>query len=163
MDNSPIRSKSLNFQENYPCPVCRIGKISQMPMMEAMCCDFCHEILTVNLELQQVKMPSREPPLVWHWNGFKWTQAQLLGVELGWGYGLAAIAFVILPTTLIGITVYCFPPAADDFFTWIPLIWTVLTFLSHLAIIVWIVIEVYRVPVVAYLQAIGRWRNGLIR
>jgi hypothetical protein len=108
-------------------------------------------------------MPSREPPLVWHWNGFKWTQAQLLGVELGWGYGLAAIAFVILPTTLIGITVYCFPPAADDFFTWIPLIWTVLTFLSHLAIIVWIVIEVYRVPVVAYLQAIGRWRNGLIR
>ena len=163
MPNSPILSKSLNFQEDYPCPVCHVGKISQMPMMEVMCCDFCNEIFTVNLELQQIKMPSREPALVWKWNGFKWTQAQLVGVELGWGYGLAAIAFIILPTTLIGVTAYYFPPHPYAPLSWIPSIWTVLTFLSHLAIIVWIFIEVYQFPIVAYLRAITRWRDGLTR
>jgi hypothetical protein len=130
--------------------------------METMSCDFCHEIFTVNLELQQIKMPARQPPLIWHWNGFNWTEAQLEGVELGWGYGFAAIAFVILPTILIGVCAYCFPPTPNAPLTWIPYIWTVLTFLAHLAIIVWIFIEVYQIPLAAYLQGITRWRNNLI-
>ncbi|WP_071189537.1 hypothetical protein [Trichormus sp. NMC-1] len=163
MPNSQIFSTSLNFQEDYPCPVCRIGKISHMPLMEAMSCDFCQEIFTVNLELQQIKMPSREPPLVWRWNGYKWTEAQLEGVELGWGYVVAAIAFVFFPTTLIAIGAYHFPPQINDPLTWVPSIWTALTFLSHLSIIIWIFIEVYQIPIMAYFRAITRWRNGLIR
>ncbi|MTJ11761.1 hypothetical protein FJR11_03950 [Anabaena sp. UHCC 0187] len=163
MENSPIFSKSLNFQEDYPCPVCRIGKVSQMPMMESMYCDFCNEIFTINLELQQIKMPSREPALVWKWNGFKWTQSQLVGVDLGWGYGLAAMAFIILPTTLIGVTAYYFPPQSHVPLSWIPSIWTGLTFISHLAIIVWIFIEVYQIPFIAYWRGITRWRDELIR
>jgi hypothetical protein len=39
----------------------------------------------------------------------------------------------------------------------------VLTFLSHLGIIVWIFIEVYQIPILAYLRAITRWQNRLIR
>lgn len=163
MPKSPILSTSLKFQENYPCPVCRVGKISQMLMMEAMCCDFCNEIFTVNLELQQVKMPSREPPLVWNWNGLRWTQARLASMELGWGYVLSAIAFVILPTTLIGVTAFYFPPHSHVPFSWIPSLWTLLTFLSHLGIIVWIFIEFYQIPILAYLRAMTRWRIGLIR
>ncbi|MDB9310830.1 hypothetical protein PN471_19810 [Aphanizomenon sp. CS-733/32] len=163
MPKSPILSTSLNFQENYPCPVCRVGKISQMLMMEAMCCDFCNEIFTVNLELQQVKMPSREPPLVWNWNGLRWTQARLGNVELGWGYGLSAIAFIILPTILIGVTAYYFPPHSHVPLSWLPFVWTVLTFLSHLGIIIWIFLEVYQIPIIAYLRAITRWQNRLIR
>ncbi|MTJ51512.1 hypothetical protein FJR38_01840 [Anabaena sp. UHCC 0253] len=163
MPNSPIFSTPLNWQQDYPCPVCHIGKISQMPMMEAMSCDFCHEIFTINLEQQQIKMPSREPPLIWSWNGVKWTQTKLGDVELSWGYGLAAIAFIVFPTTIIGITTYYFPPIPHDPVSWIPFIWTVLTFLSHLAIMVWILIEVYQIPIVAYLRAITRWRDGLIR
>jgi hypothetical protein len=163
MAKSPILSTSLNLQENYPCPVCRVGKISQMLMMETMSCDFCNEIFTVNLESQQLKMPSREPPLVWNWNGLRWKEARLENVELSWGYGLSAIAFIILPTTLIGVTAYYFPPHPDVPLSWLPSVWTVLTFLSHLGIIVWIFIEVYQIPIVAYLRAIPRWRNGLIR
>jgi hypothetical protein len=104
-------------------------------------------------------MPSRQPPLTWRWNGFSWTEGQLEGVELGWGYGLAAAVFVILPTTLIGIVAYYFPADLKEPITWTPYIWTVLTFLSHLSIIVWIVIEIYQIPVAAYLRAIARWRN----
>lgn len=157
MSSSKILSTPLHFHDDYPCPVCRIGKISQMTLMEAMSCDFCHEIFTVNLELQQIKMPSREPPLVWRWNGYKWTEAKLEGVELGWGYGVAAVAFVILPTALIGIVAYYFPPHPHAPLTWIPYIWTVLTFLLHLAIILWIFIEIYQIPIAAYLRGISRW------
>ncbi|MBE9058591.1 hypothetical protein [Sphaerospermopsis sp. LEGE 08334] len=163
MTNPKIFSTSLNFQEDYPCPVCRVGKISSMPLMEAMSCDFCHEIFTVNLETQQIKMPSRQPPLVWRWNGFKWNQAQLEGVELAWGYVLAAIAFVIFPTTLIGIGAYYLPPKPDVPLSWIPYVWTLLTFLSHSAIIVWIFIEVYQIPIRAYWRGITQWTNGIIR
>ncbi|WP_430794780.1 hypothetical protein [Trichormus azollae] len=163
ISNAQIFSSSLNYQGDYPCPVCRLGKISQMPLMEAMSCEFCQEIFTVNLELQQIKMPSRQPPLVWRWNGYKWNQAQLEGMELRWGYVVAAIAFVILPTTLIGIGAYYFSPGRNVPFSGIPYIWTVLTFLSHLSIMIWIFIEVYQIPIGAYLRAINRWRDGVIR
>jgi hypothetical protein len=162
MASSKILATSLHDQENYPCPVCRIGKISHMLLMDAMYCDFCQEIFTVNLELQQIKMPSREPPLVWRWNGFKWTEGQIEGLELGWGYGLAAITFVLLPPSLIGVAAYYLPPTANDPLTWIPYIWTILTFGLHLSIIIWILIEVYRIPVVAYLRSLNRWRNRII-
>jgi hypothetical protein len=108
-------------------------------------------------------MPSREPALVWKWNGFKWSESQLVGVELGWGYGLAAIAFIIFPTSLIGITAYYFPPHPSSPLSWIPSIWTVLTFILHLAIIVWILIEVYQIPIMAYVRAMTRRRHSLIR
>jgi hypothetical protein len=159
MLRSKLFTKPFDPHGIYPCPICRVGKISHISLMEAMGCDFCHEIFTVNLEQQQIKMPSRQPPLIWHWNGFNWTEAQLEGVELGWGYGLAAATFVLLPTTLIGLVAYYFPPTANDFLSWLPYIWTILTFLSHLSIIIWIFIEVYQIPVAAYLRAIGNLRN----
>lgn len=159
MNHSQIFTTSLELQEIYPCPVCRVGKISQMPMMETMACDFCHEIFTVNLEEQQIKMPSRQPPLIWRWNGFKWTEPQLDGVELGWGYGAAAIAFVVIPTTIIALAAYYLPPISDEPITWLPYIWTILTFLSHLSIIMWILAEIYQFPLMAYWRAMHRWRN----
>jgi hypothetical protein len=162
MKRSKILATPLNYHGAYPCPVCRVGKIKHMPLMEAMACDFCHQIFTLNLEQQEIKLPSRQPPLVWHWNGFNWTEAQLEGVELGWGYSVAAIAFIFFPTTLIGIVAYYFPPHPHTPLSWVPYIWTILTFLSHLAIILWLIIEVYQIPVNAYFRAIGRYRHGAI-
>lgn len=163
MSKSQIFPKSLNLKEDYPCPVCKVGKIGEMPLMEAMCCNFCQEIFTVNIEQQQLKMPSREPALTWHWNGFKWTQTQILGVELGWPYQLAAVAFVILPTSLVAITAYYFPPSPHVTLYWLPYIWTILTFIAHLTIILWLWIEIYQIPVTAYLQGINRWWHNLSR
>jgi hypothetical protein len=158
MKSSKILATSFDYRGAYPCPVCRFGKITNMPMMEAMCCDFCQQIFTVNLEQQQLVMPSRQPALIWRWNGFSWTEAELEGVEFGWGYGIAALAFVIFPTSVIGIVAYYFPPHPDVLFSWVPYMWTILTFLSHLSIIVWLFIEVYQIPVGAYLRAIARLR-----
>ncbi len=163
MTSSKFLATSLNYRGVYPCPVCRVGKISNMPLMEAMYCDFCQEIFTVNLELQQIKMLSRQPPLLWHWTGSNWTQAQLESVDLGWGYGIAAIMFVLIPTFLISIGAFYFPPDPNIPLSWIPYIWTMLTFLLHLAIIIWLLIEVYQIPVTAYLRAITRRRDEIMR
>lgn len=94
MPNSKFLKSSFNDRDEYPCPLCRVGKIRHMTLMEAMSCDFCHQIFTADIEQQEIKMPSRQPPLIWRWNGFHWAEAQLEGVKLGWGYIMAALAFI---------------------------------------------------------------------
>jgi len=97
-------------------------------------------------------MADRQPPLIWRWNGRKWAEAHLEGVELAWGYWVGSIAFVVLPTTLLGLTVYTRPPIPGSPLSWLPTVWTGLAFLLHLAIVVWLVIEFYEFPVWAYLR-----------
>ncbi len=150
----------FSFQGVYPCPVCRLGQLKALPLMDAMACHFCSNIFTANLEKQLLKMPSRQPPLIWHWNGRNWTGAHLEGVELGWGYWLAALALVLIPTTLIGLTIYILPPTPGTPLFWLPYVWTGLAFLSHLAIIGWLVIEFYQFPIAAYLRAMRQHLPG---
>ena len=152
MSSQTKRDICFSYQGVYPCPVCRLGKIQALPLMDAMACDFCSHIFTANLEKQQLKMPSRQPPLIWRWNGRRWTGAHLEGVELGWGYWLAAIGLVVLPTGLVGLTTYTFPPTPGTLFSWLPYVWTGLAFLSHLGIIGWLVVEFYQFPIGAYLR-----------
>jgi hypothetical protein len=145
---------TLDSQGVYPCPVCRVGEIAGMPMMESMACDFCEQIFTIESEKQQLRMPARQPALIWHWSGKHWTDAHIEGMELGWGYWVAAFALVFFPTSLIGSVAYFLPPTPGATLYWLPYIWTGLTFFSHLAIIVWLFIEVYQFPVGAYFRAL---------
>lgn len=144
----------LNFEDAYPCPVCRLGQIRNLPLMDAFACDLCNHIFEANLERQQISMVSRQPALIWRWNGSQWVEAQLEGMELSWGYTLAAIALVAIPTALMGLAIYAFPPTPGTPLFWIPYVWAGLVFLSHLGIIVWLVIEFYQFPVGVYLRAI---------
>ena len=146
------RSSDFSYQGVYPCPVCRLGKLQALPLMDAFACNFCSHIFTANLEEQQLKMPSRQPALIWRWNGKNWTGAHLEDVELGWGYWLAAAALVFIPTTVVGLSVYTFPPTPNTPLSWLPSVWMWLTFLSHLGIIGWLAIEFYQFPVGAYLR-----------
>lgn len=143
--------------DSYPCPVCRLGQITTLPLMEAMACDLCQQIFEVNLEKQQIKMPSRQPPLLWNWNGKSWHGAQLEGVELGWGYVFAAMALVLLPPSLIGIVIAIHPPVADSPLAWLPYVWAGICFLAHLSIITWLVIEFYQFPLGLWLRSLPRW------
>ncbi len=113
-------ARSLSDQEVYPCPICAVGEISIMPLMEVMACQFCRHIFTADYENQQLQMADRQPPLMWRWNGKSWSERRLKGVEIGWGYALGAIAFVVLPTTLIGITIYARPPVPSSPLSWFP-------------------------------------------
>ncbi|MBD1832464.1 MULTISPECIES: hypothetical protein [Cyanophyceae] len=156
MSNSKDLANDFKSGGVYSCPVCRQGQISEMPLMEAVACNFCRHIFTVDSRQQSLKMADSSQPLSWRWNGRRWQNATRNDAELGWGVGLAAIALVILPTSLIALSAYIFPPIPGSSLSWVPLFWMGLTFLSHLAFVVSVVVEYYQFPVFAYLQAMRR-------
>ncbi|HBE21843.1 MAG TPA: hypothetical protein DEG17_15895 [Cyanobacteria bacterium UBA11149] len=152
MNNLPNTAKQLTYQGIYPCPICRISQIQAMPLMDAMACNSCRHIFIADLDKQILKMTDRHPPLTWRWNGKKWLGGHLEGLEWGWMLWILSIAFVILPTTLICLSTYTFPPDPHSRFYWFPIAWIGLTFLSHLGIILWLVMEFYQFPMRMYLR-----------
>jgi hypothetical protein len=147
-------AQDFNDQGTYPCPACRLGQIQALSMMEAMACNTCRHIFTANLERQRLLTVDRSPPLVWHWNGRNWIGAHVQGVHLDWKYGLSAIAFVLLPPALIGLSALA--TAADDSLSPISIVWTGLTFLLHLALVGRLLLGFYQFPVRTYFSVIGR-------
>ncbi|MBD1883262.1 hypothetical protein [Microcoleus vaginatus] len=156
MQISKKSTRPFNPQDTYPCPVCRTGQISTLALMDALACNFCQHIYTASVERQSLQMADRQPPVTWHWNGKQWIGAHLEGVEFGWPYLAAAIGLIFLPTTLLGLSAYYFPPVPGSRLSWVPVAWTGLAFLSHLGIVLWLVGEFYQFPVVTYFRAWGR-------
>lgn len=152
MQSSNNSDNIFNYQGIYPCPVCRLGKIQTLPLMEAMACECGSHLFTADMEKQQIKMPERQPPLTWFWNGKTWTGAHLEGFKWGWVEKLFAVGFVMLPTAIIGLAAYTFPPSPDSFLSWLPVAWVGLTFLSHVLITIWLIVEFYQFPVWTYLR-----------
>lgn len=152
MHSSTFNTHSFNYQGIYPCPVCRLNQLKAMPLMDAMACDCCRHIFIPDLDRQQLKMADRHPPLTWHWNGKTWKGAHLEGIEWGWMSWILALGFVLLPTTIIGLSAYTFPPEPGSTLSWLPIAWTGLTFLSHLTIVMWLVVEFYQFPIRVYLR-----------
>lgn len=152
MPNSQNSTNRLVYDGVYPCPICRLGQIQTMPLMDAMACHSCRHIFTPDLDRQLLKMTDRQPPMTWRWNGKTWIGGHLEGVEWGWGTWILAVAFIVLPPTLIGLAAYTFPPTPGSRLSWFPLAWTGLTFLSHFGIIGWLLMEFYQFPLGVYLR-----------
>ncbi|ACK65387.1 conserved hypothetical protein [Rippkaea orientalis PCC 8801] len=150
---------SLSYYQAYTCPVCRHGKISALPLMEAFACSFCRHIFTANLEKQAITMADGQLPLTWYWTGRNW-QGMTDQNRFGLGYGLGAIAFVLLPTAIVGLGAYLFPPLPGSRLSWFPLFWTGLTLLAHLACLLWLILEYYQFPLYLYLQALRQRNNS---
>ena len=134
----------FNYQGTYPCPVCRLGQIKALALMDAMACDSCRHIFNGYIEKQRLFLADRQPTQIWCWNGRTWVGAHAEGVKLGWGYLLIAAAFVLLPPTLIGLSAYFLLETTDRAESWLPGVWTGLTFLSHLGIIGCAVVGFYQ-------------------
>ena len=101
-------------------------------------------------------MADSQLPLTWRWNGRNWQGIQREGFELSWIYGLAGVAFVFLPTGIIGLSAYLFPPISGSYLSWLPSFWTAITFFSHLVCLIWLLIEYYQFPLLLYLRTRGR-------
>ncbi len=147
----------FNERETYPCPVCRCGHLSNMALMDAFSCDVCRHIFTLHPERQLLKMVDREPPITWRWKGHNWKGEHIGNLELSWIYGLAALAIIIFPPTLIGLSAFLFPPISGGFWSLFPIIWTIVAFLSHLLLVLWLIVEAYQFPVFLYLR--NRWQQ----
>jgi hypothetical protein len=146
----------LSYFGAYTCPACRHGEIAAMPLMEAFACNFCHHIFTANLEQQILKMTDSQLPLSWRWTGIRWQGIQREGSELNGSYWVAGAAFVLLPTLIVGLGAYLFPPLPGSRLSWLPLFWTGLTFVFHLACLVWLLLEYYQFPLLLYLSYLPR-------
>lgn len=160
LKNSKSEPIYLSYQGSYSCPLCRRGKITALALMDAFGCNFCRHIFTVNLEKQILRMADSSLPISWQWNGRGWKRADGVAQELGWGIWIAAIAFIILPTAIIGMSAYLFPPLPGSPLSYFPYLWTVFTFLSHLSIIIWLTIEYYQLPVLTFIRV---WQQQLER
>jgi hypothetical protein len=156
MNNAPPAAQRFHEQRIYPCPACRLGQVQALVLMEAMACNTCQHVFITNLEKQWLLMVDRSPPLVWHWNGRNWTGTHVTGVKLGWTYWLLAVAFVLLPPALIGLSAYVLVNPSDTFLPPLSVGWMGLTFLLHLALIGRSVIGFYQFSVGCYFSTMGR-------
>lgn len=142
----------LSEKDTYTCPVCRCGEISNITLTEAFGCNVCRHIFTLQLEQQTLKMVDREPPLMWRWTGKTWESDRLGDLEISWIYWFFGITFVCFPPSLIGLSALIFPPVSGTIWSWFPLIWTGLTFLSHLLLLLWLIAEAYQFPLLLILK-----------
>ncbi len=156
MSEATNLSDRFSAKGEYPCPVCRHGTITAMPLMEVFACHFCQHIFTTNFDKQFLKMADSQLPLTWYWNGKSWKGIQRESAELGWSYAIAALAFLALPTGIIGLGSYLFPPLPNSTLSWLPLFWTILTFTAHLFCLIWLIVEYYQLPIFLYFRAIRR-------
>lgn len=154
--NSIDTSKSLNQQDVYPCPVCRLGQIQTMSLMDVMACNTCRHIFTLNLETQRLSTVDYSSPLVWHWNGRNWTGTHVQGMKLGWEYWLIAVIFVVSPPTLIGLLTYVSVKHSGIYPPLFSMFWLGLTFLLHSSLVGLSLIGFYRFPIGTYLRVLGR-------
>jgi hypothetical protein len=143
----------------YRCPVCRYGELSQMVMMEAFSCNFCDRIFTANFDRHQLQLADNAQPRSWYWNGRGWQGVQQQGSEFGWGLILLAIAFCLLPPTIVWLGAHLFPPLPGSRLAWLPDVWVGLTLAVHGAIVAGFAIEYYQFPVWLFLRA--WWRSVL--
>lgn len=137
-------SRVLDYQGSYRCPVCRHGFIAGLTLMDAFACNFCRHIFTANLVTQTVQVADSSQPMVWHWNGQRWLsgafQERHVTALIGW----VAMAVVVLPPTLVGLSAYTFPPLPGSGWAWFPMAWAGSTLLIHLAMVGWLLAEYYQ-------------------
>lgn len=152
--------RALTYGDTYLCPVCRHGHISQMALMDAFACDFCRHIFEINVSQQTIQVVDSTQPLLWHWNGRKWTSRHDLDESLTLFLWMVGGFLTLVPASIISITAYIFPPLPQSQWVWLPFVWAAATFLTHLFMVGWLLAEHYQLPfyVLSKLR-IRRWFN----
>lgn len=144
--------RPLTLEDNYPCPLCLRGQLQALSLMEAIACQSCRHILTVDLPNQQVCVVDSPQPMRWRWTGSNWQTVrpthQAITQTIWWGAGL----LISLPATLVWLGGYLFPPLPSSqgelpFAT----LWAGLTLVAHGVVVAWLLANYYQLSV--YLAA----------
>ena len=140
---------TLDYSQTYSCPLCLRGEIRAFPLMDAFGCDFCRHIFSANLEEQILDLADGQVPRRWYRKGHQWiTKDQ----EVFWGYGLFGLILIILPTAIVGLGAYCFPPLPNSPLSWLPKLWVVLTLIFHLIFLSWLAALYFQFPFRSYFR-----------
>jgi len=136
--------RTLNFQDSYLCPICRHGSITGLTLMDAFACDFCRHIFTANLQEQTVQVVDSSQPMTWRWTGRRWMSGAWQDGQMTALIWLVGGAVVVLPPTLVGLSVYTFPPLPDSRWAWFPMTWAIATLVLHFLMVGWLLAEHYQ-------------------
>jgi hypothetical protein len=136
----------LDDTGEYLCPICRHGQISPIVLMDAFSCNFCRHIFTANFQEQVIRVEDASTPAAWRWTGHNWQLTTQVNVDLSITVWLMAIVLVILPSSLVWLSTYLFPPLPGSSGNWIPAVWIGLTFCLHFLFVAWLLLEHYQVP-----------------
>lgn len=137
----------LTAKGAYVCPVCRHGNIEQLVLMDAFACGFCRHIFEADFEQQTVRVVDSSQgsqAMIWRWNGRSWRSRRVLDGNLTLFLWLISVALVLLPGSMIGVSLYIFPPLEGNPLPWFPLAWVVCTFALHLLLVSWLLAEHYQ-------------------
>lgn len=140
------KKRSFNLQDNFPCPICRKGQVQSMVMMETLSCSFCRHIFSADLSHQILRVEDQVPKSTWAWTGDRWTSGNLVNVDLTKLVWLTSLFMVVIPTSLMGLSAYIFPPIGGLHWNSFSVVWSGLTFGSHLLIAAWLLVEHYQLP-----------------
>jgi hypothetical protein len=127
-----------------------------MPFMETWGCSFCGQLFLGDLIQRSLKTVDPSFPQTWYWDGYQWQRSLEPALEPRWLWQALSVLLIVLPTSLVGVSAYLFPPEPDSFLHELPIIWTGLTAIAHLVIVLYLITEYYQVPFVAYRQALQR-------
>ncbi|MBW4655745.1 MAG: hypothetical protein KME20_22295 [Kaiparowitsia implicata GSE-PSE-MK54-09C] len=138
--------RELTLHDSYACPICQHGEISSLALMDAFACNFCRHIFAVNVESQAIEVVDSSQPMTWRWSGRNWQVARQEDANVRTVIWLIAVAIVLLPPLVVGLSVYTFPPLPNSPLSWFPVAWVVGTFILHLTMVTWLLVEHYQFP-----------------
>jgi len=154
--------KPLNFQDSYPCPVCRNGALQGMVMMDAWSCSFCRHIFSANLAEQVLRLEDTVPKTAWRWQGDRWASLHSTRGDLSILVWFTSVFLLVIPSGLIWLGAYVFPPMGGLTWNSFSIVWGEITFSVHFLIAAWLLVEHYQLPsYVAARIAIDRWWGRL--
>ncbi|MEL7350055.1 MAG: hypothetical protein AAF171_27095 [Cyanobacteria bacterium P01_A01_bin.116] len=147
------QARSLSYEQTYRCPACGSGDLSAIALMDVFGCDFCRHLFTANLNTQTLQLADEQRPRAWQWTGERWRTRQQshASTPVLWTF---TTGLTLTPVLLIALSNYIFPPLDGSNF---PVVWSLLTLMSHSAISAWLLAEYYRWP--WYVSSRIRWQR----
>lgn len=144
--SSSFASSDISKDRWSYCPVCRYGNLDEIVLMDAVSCNFCRHIFSVNAAQSILTLEDTVQPARWYWTGQRWAQHfQSDPPQRLWLWGLVTF-LVLLPTTLVWVPSQLFPPAPDTAWAVFPVLWTFFTFACHGGLALWLLSEHYQWP-----------------
>ncbi len=139
----------LSYSQTYSCPLCLRGEIQSLPLMDAFACGFCRHIFSANLEEQVLNLADGQVPRRWYRRNDQWIATERRSLL---AYGLFGVALIILPTAIVSLGAYCFPPLPNSPLSWLPQVWIGLTLLSHASFLAWLTVAYFQFPIGSYMR-----------
>ncbi|WP_299484877.1 hypothetical protein [Acaryochloris sp. IP29b_bin.137] len=136
----------LDYEQSYPCPVCRQGQLDRLILMDAFSCNVCHHIFSVNLSQQSICLADRTPALGWRWARQRWRPLHHPDIDFPLGIWILCGGLTVLPPTILWVMHYIFPPLPDSSANSFPLLWIGVVGITHSLIALWILAEFYQLP-----------------